>query len=87
MEEIKLLENELKKEDLDPKVKKVIQDQLNQLRDTIKLATTVKEEMSKREKAQTLYNQYMANECPDAVDKEIEDKIEDALDKVLNGGN
>ena len=87
MEEIKLLENELKKEDLDPKVKKVIQDQLNQLRDIIKLATTVKEEMNKREKTRTLYNQYMANECPDAVDKEIEDKIEEALDKVLNGGN
>ncbi|MBR6289261.1 MAG: hypothetical protein IKR19_08000 [Acholeplasmatales bacterium] len=85
-EEIKLLENELKKEDLDPKVKKVIQDQLNQLREVIKIATTVKDEMNKREKTKTLYNQYIANECPDAVDKEIEDKIEESLDKVLNGG-
>lgn len=86
-EEIKLLENELKKEDLDPKMKAVIQEQLQQLRDIIKLATTVNEDMSNREKARTLYNQYMANECPDAIDKEIEDKIEEALDKVLNGGN
>lgn len=82
-EEIKLLENELKKEDLDPKVKKMIQDQLNQLKQILEDATTVTKEMSKSQEAQTLYNQFIRNQCPDSVEKEIEDKIEKALDDAL----
>lgn len=85
MEEIKLLENELAKEDLDPKMKKVIEAQLKQLNDILDDATKVTKEMSKSEKAIALYNQFIRRECPDSVEKEIEDKIEKALDDALNG--
>jgi hypothetical protein len=84
-EEIKLLENELKKEDLDPKLKEVIQSQLDQLKQILEDATTVSKEMSKSQEAQNVYNKFINKECPDAVEQEIEDKIEQALDDVLNG--
>lgn len=84
-EEIKLLENEIAKEDVDPKMKKVIQDQLNQLRKVIADNIKASEEFSKNENAQRLYNAYVNDNCPDAVDEEIENAIEKAFDEVLNG--
>lgn len=84
LEKIKLLENELKKEDIEPKVKEVIEKQLQQLRDILDDATTVTKEMSKSEKAQTLYNQYIRNECPDAIEDDLEEAIEKALDDALD---
>lgn len=86
-ENIKLLENELKKQNIDPKMKKVIQKQLDQIKKIVKDHTTLKVAISKSEQIKILYNQFINNECPDSVEKEIEDKIEEALDKALNGGN
>lgn len=85
-EEIKLLENEIKKEDIDPKVKNAIQDQLNQLRRIIAENIKSNDKFSKDKNAQMIYNAYINNECPDAVDQEIEDAIENALNDVLDNG-
>lgn len=84
-EEIKLLENEIAKEDVDPRMKKVIQDQLNQLKEIIAENIKENEKFTKNQNAQRLYYAYVNDNCPDAVDQEIEEAIEKALDDVLNG--
>ena len=85
MEEVKLIENELKREDIDPKVKELLQSQLDELKAILESATTVSDEMTDKEKAQAEYNKYILNQNPDSVDKEIEDKIEKALNDALYG--
>lgn len=87
MTEITLLKNELKNDNADPKLKKVIKDQITQLEEVLKMATVVTNEMSKSQEAQTIYNQFIKDTCPDALEKEIEDKIEKALNDILYGGN
>lgn len=82
-EEIKLLKAELEKTDLDPKLAKVIREQIKQMEDMIKKATTVVEESQKSEKVRAAYYAYINGEDPDAVNEEIEDEIHDALDKAL----
>lgn len=83
MEEIKLLEREYAKDDVDPKLKAVIEDQLNQLYELLKELTDTNKKISTSEDARIAYNEYMKNKCPDSVSDEIEDAIEDALDKHL----
>ena len=81
---IHLLERELKKDDLDPKYKKMLEDQYKQLKDILKEYTTCMDKLSKNDNARRLYNAYINNNLPDAVDAEIEEKIEEALDKGFN---
>lgn len=81
--EISLLERELAKESLDPKLKKAMQDQLKELKAILKESTKVYNELSKDEKAQQLYNDYINNNCPKAVSDELEEKIEEAFDNVI----
>lgn len=81
--EINLLKNELKKEDLDPKIKAAIQKQLDELAEIVENNLKITKEMSKSEKALALYNQMIMNDCPDAIEKELEDAIEAALDAAL----
>jgi hypothetical protein len=83
LEEVKLLKNELKSKDLDPKLKKVIETQLNQLYDIIEQYSTTSKTLSETDNARRLYNAYINDECPDAVDKEVEDKIEKAFNDAL----
>lgn len=82
-EEIKLLEREVSKEDIDPRFKLVIYNQINQLRDILDKLTTTSKKLSKDENAKNIYNDYVNKNCPDAVNDEIEDKIEEALDKLI----
>ena len=82
-EEIKLLEAELTKSDLDPKMAKVIREQIKQMQDMIKKATTVVEDSQKSEKVRAAYYAYINGEDPDAVNEDIEGEIHDALDKAL----
>ena len=85
MEEVKLLKNELKKEDLDPKVRKVIEDQLNELYRVMDEFCTKSDELDSNTNARRVYNAYIRDEFPDAVDEDIEDRIEQALEDALNG--
>ena len=82
-DEIKLLERELAKEDIDPVVKEVIVEQLEQLKQYVASITEAKEGISNNEAAQRAYNDYVSKNCSDSVDKEIEDKIEESLDRLL----
>lgn len=82
-EEIKVLEFELKK-GCDPKYAEIIKSQIAQLKQLIKDASTVMKEFNEDEKAKALYNAYINNKEPLAVDEELEDEINNALDAVLN---
>lgn len=86
-EEIKLLEHELEKGDLDPKVRKVIEGQVREIKKLIKEYSETSEKFNEDDKAIRLYNAYVSKECPDAIDEEIEEKIEKALDDALNKNN
>lgn len=82
-ETIMTLERELSKDDIDPRVKEAINSQLEELRDILKQIMDVDKQTTDKAKAQALYNAYVNDNCPTAVDGEIEDAIEDALDKLL----
>lgn len=82
-EEIKLLEREVAKDDIDPKCKLVIYNQLETLKNLLDKITKTSKLLSKDENAINAYNDYVNKNCPDAVSDEIEDKIEVALDKLL----
>ena len=81
-EEIKVLEFELKK-GCDPKYATMIKSQIAQLKQLIKDASTIMKEFNEDEKAKALYNAYINNQEPLAVDEEIEDEINNALDALL----
>lgn len=82
-EEIKLLEREVEKEDIDPRYKLVIYNQIDQLKDLLNKLTKTSKMLSKDENAQKMYNDYVNKNCPGAVEDDIEDKIEEALDKLI----
>ncbi len=84
-EEIALLKREVEKTDIDPKLKKMMTEQITQIQNILKEETKVIQDGSKSAKAREAYYAYINGECPMAVDEEIEDKIEEAFDKVLNG--
>lgn len=82
-EELKLLKREVNKDDLDPKMRDIILEQISQLESTIKDMYTVSDKLSKSQEANRLYNEYINNNIPDAVAEDLEDQIEDAFDKAL----
>lgn len=84
-EEIALLRRELNKTDVDPKLRKIMNEQINQIQKIIDAETKVINDGSKSAKAQELYYAYIKGECPMAIDEEIEDKIEETFDKALKG--
>lgn len=83
-EEIKLLEREVSKDDIDPRFKIVMLDQLDQLRSLLDKITKTSKILSKDENAKNAYHDYVNKNCPTAVSDEIEDKIENALDKLFD---
>ena len=83
-EEIKLLEREVEKEDIDPRYKMVMYQQLNSLKQLLSNITSTSGNMSKDVEAKNIYNDYVNNNNPVAVDDEIEDKIEKALDRLID---
>lgn len=86
-EEIKLLENELKKESCDPKAKEAIQKQIDDIKLVINEFLKIREEFSKSEKAKRLYYAYVNGSCPDAISDEIENAIEKAFDELMDNGH
>ena len=85
-EEISLLKREVERTDVDPKLKKIMTKQIDQIQNLIKEEMKIVQDGSKSAKAKEAYYAYINGECPMAVDEEIEDKIEDALNKALEGG-
>jgi hypothetical protein len=83
--EISVLKYELNK-GCDPKYEAMIKDQIAQLEQLKITATTVVKDFTQNQKARALYNAYINQQEPDAVDAEIEDRINDALDALLAKG-
>ena len=82
-EEIKLLEYELEKSDVDPKLKKVLKEQLNQLKKLRDECTTVTKNMTEEEIERITYFANVNSLDPDALDKELEDKINKSFDDLI----
>lgn len=82
-EEIKLLKREVEKENIDPRYKLIIYNQIDQLEEILNKLTKTSKMLSEDENAQKMYNDYVNKNCPGAVEDEIEDKIEEALDKLI----
>lgn len=78
---IKTLEDELKQQDMDPKMKNVIKQQIEDMKKLTKqIADKVK---SNPEDAQAAYDAYVYNELPDATNEKIEKEIIDEYNKAL----
>lgn len=82
-EEIKLLEVECAKADIDPKLVKVMKSQIKQLEELRDKITTVTDDMTEKQMSQAeVYNNINSMD-PDAVDEEIENAIIDAFDSII----
>ncbi len=77
------LKAELAKEDLDPTVKKVLEDQLNQMNEFIKEITVATKNDTEREAVRKAFYKTVNENAPDAMAKALEDEIEKALDEGL----
>ena len=77
------LKAEVKKEDIDPKVKKEIQLQIQEIEEMMDSFLDASNKVQSIEKAQALYYQWVNQNAPDAVNKEIEADIEKQLDLAL----
>ena len=77
------LKAEVKKDDIDPKVKKEIQLQIEEIEQVMDSFLNLSNKVQSIEKAQALYFQWVNNNAPDAINKEIEVDIERQLDAAL----
>lgn len=77
---ISALEFELKKNNLDPKVKKVLKTQIEQLKELMEKASTVTDDMTKADEFIANYNKKIIKKYKYAIDKEIEDEIDKMID-------
>jgi hypothetical protein len=78
---IKTLEDELKQKDMDPKLKSVIMSQIKEMKSNV---NTTRDLINKDpNNIKYAYDAYVADELPDAVTKDIEDEINEELNKAL----
>jgi hypothetical protein len=82
---IKTLKNELGKKDLDPKLKKSLQSQLDDIFKILVQNTTSSDKLTKDQNLQNSYYNFINMRYPDAIQEDLESAIEKALDDVLNG--
>lgn len=82
-EELKLLNEELSKSDLDPRLVKVMKQQVKELEKLRDEVTTVDKKLPKSEQERALFYQQVAELDPDAVDDEIAKKIAEDFDKIM----
>lgn len=82
-EELRLLNEELAKSDLDPRLIKVMKQQVKELEKLRDEVTTVDAKLPKNEQERALFYQQVAELDPDAVDDEIAEKIAKDFDKII----
>lgn len=82
-EEIKVLQYELDR-GCDPKYAAMIKGQIAELENTIKDAITVMKEYDQDQRAQAMFNAYINNKEPDAIDEDLENEINDALEAIVD---
>lgn len=82
-EEIKTLEYEASKADIDPKLIEAMQNQINQLKALRDQITEINNKMTEEQKSQADFYKSVNELDPDAVDEEIEKAIAAAFDDVF----
>jgi len=82
--EIHLLEAELKKKDIDPKMKAVMQAQIDEMKRQLANLVKAQATASDREKAQAAYNKSKLKNDPNATTEQLEKDIEAAYDRLLD---
>lgn len=81
-ENIKLLKDELNQEEMDPKMKKVILDQIKELENLVKdISTRVNKNPNSITAA---YDAFVNEKLPDATTKKIEDEITEEFNKIMS---
>jgi hypothetical protein len=75
------LEFELKKKDIDPKLKKVIQSQIDDIKKLKEEVTKEREDGTKAERYRANYNKIVEEEDKYSITKEMEDKLNNLIDK------
>ena len=78
---LSILEAEMKKKELDPKLKKIIQTQIDQIKKLKEEVTTAREDATKAERYRANYNKIVEEEDKYSITKEMEDKINNMIDK------
>lgn len=81
---IDVLEYELKKKGLDPKLEKTIKSQVDELKKLRDKISEVDKDSTKAAKFKAGYNALVNNKLPEAITKEIEEKINKELDEYIN---
>ena len=82
-EELRLLKEELAKSDLDPKLVKVMKQQVKELEDLRDEVTRIDKNMPDNERERALFYQQVAELDPNAVNDEIAKKIAEDFDKII----
>jgi hypothetical protein len=82
-EEIKTLRYELQKSDLDPKLVKAMNEQLDQLEALKNEATKIVDSSRDNERARATFYKYVNDKDPNAIDDAIEEAINIAFDNVI----
>lgn len=82
-EEIKLLEAELEKSDVDPKLRKIMKEQIKQMKDLIEEAIKLTDGGKKIDQLRAAFYEYISKKDPNAVADEVEKEIHEAMDKML----
>lgn len=77
---ISVLEFELNKSKLDPKVRKVIKEQIDQLNKVIEMTTKAEKDDTKADQYIANYNKFILDNDPYAINEDIEEKINEMLD-------
>ena len=80
------LKAEFQKEDLDPKLKAVLKEDIDALEKVIKKITTATKNEDERLAVRKAFYKAINEEAPDALAKELEDEIEKELDEGLKKG-
>lgn len=81
---VKTLKVEVEKEDIDPKVKTEILDQINSINKNLDDLTDASNKIYSIDKARAIYLNYVKDNEPDAIDSEIEDRVDKMLDDYMN---
>lgn len=81
--EITTLERELDKSDVDPKLKKVIKNQIDDLNKLKKEITTITSDKTRAERIAITYAAYIDNKMPAPLSKKFEKQLDSEIDKIV----
>lgn len=81
--QIDALKFELKKDNLDPKLRKIIQKELDELMNIKKELTEICDDKKKSDLIKATYNAYIDKKLPEAISKKLDDELNKEFDKLI----